>query len=198
MKDSVILVDADGVLLNWEYAFAVWMETHGFKKVPGGDLNYDIGKRYGIDKDQGKKLIKMFNESAAIGFLPPLRDAMYYVKRLHEEFGYVFHCITSLSLDPSAQKLREMNLAKLFGDTVFEKVICLDTGADKDEALVHYKDTGCWWIEDKYKNAELGHTLGLNCLIMEHGHNMHYYHAHIPIVKNWKEVFEKITDQTSP
>lgn len=193
MKDSVILVDADGVLLNWEYAFAVWMETHGFKKVPGGDLNYDIGKRYGIDRDQGKKLIKMFNESAAIGFLPPLRDAMYYVKRLHEEFGYVFHCITSLSLDPNAQKLREMNLAKLFGETVFEKVICLDTGADKDEALAHYKDTGCWWVEDKYKNAELGYTLGLNCLLMEHGHNMHYYHDNIPIVKNWKEVFERIT-----
>ena len=54
MKDSVILVDADGVLLNWEYAFAVWMETHGFKKVPGGDLNYDIGRRYGIDRDQGR------------------------------------------------------------------------------------------------------------------------------------------------
>ena len=89
MKDSVILVDADGVLLNWEYAFAVYMEQHGFKKIPGSEFDYDIGKRYGIDKEQGKKLIKIFNESAAIGFLPPLRDAMYYVKRLHEEFGYV-------------------------------------------------------------------------------------------------------------
>ncbi len=193
MKDSVILVDCDGVLLNWEYAFDVWMQQHGFKKVPGGDLNYNIGKRYGIDSDQGKKLIKMFNESAAIGFLPPLRDAMYYVKRLHEEFGYVFHCITSLSTDPSAQKLREMNLAKLFGDTVFEKVICLDTGADKDEALAHYKDTGCWWIEDKYDNALVGHNLGLNSLLVEHGHNMHFYHDRIPVVKNWKEVFEIVT-----
>ena len=169
------------------------MQQHGFKKIPGGDLNYNIGKRYGIDSDQGKKLIKMFNESAAIGFLPPLRDAMYYVKRLHEEFGYVFHCITSLSTDPSAQKLREMNLAKLFGDTVFEKVICLDTGADKDEALAQYKDTGCWWIEDKYDNALVGHNLGLNSLLVEHGHNMHFYHDRIPVVKNWKEVFEIVT-----
>ena len=193
MKDSIILVDADGVLLNWEYAFAIWMETHGFKKVPGGELNYDIGKRYGIDRDQGKKLIKMFNESAAIGFLPPLRDAMYYVKRLHEEFGYVFHCITSLSLDPSAQKLREMNLAKLFGNTVFERVVCLDTGADKDAALKVYEGTGCWWVEDKYDNAEAGSKVGLNSLLMEHGHNMHYYNANIPIVKNWKEVFERVT-----
>ena len=132
MKDSVILVDADGVLLNWEYAFAVYMEQHGFKKIPGSEFDYDIGKRYGIDKEQGKKLIKIFNESAAIGFLPPLREAVDYVKRLHEEFGYVFHCITSLSTDPNAAKLREMNLAKLFGKTAFAKVVCLPTGADKD------------------------------------------------------------------
>jgi hypothetical protein len=193
MKENTILVDCDGVLLNWEYAFAVWMETHGFNKVPGGELDYSIGKRYNISNEQGHKLIKMFNESAAIGFLPPLRDAMYYVKRLHEEHGYVFHCITSLSRDPNAQKLREMNLNKLFGDTAFEKVICLDTGADKDDALLPYKDSGCWWIEDKYRNAETGYNLGLRPLLMEHGHNMHYYHENIPIVKNWKSVYETIT-----
>ena len=195
MKDSVILVDCDGVLLNWEYAFAIWMEQHGFTKVPGGDLDYSIARRYGIDKEQAIKLVKIFNESAAIGFLPPLRDAMYYVKRLHEEFGYVFHCITSLSTDPNAAKLREMNLAKLFGETAFEKVICLPTGADKDTALRPYQDTGCWWIEDKYDNAVVGHHLGLRSLLIEHGHNMHWYHQDIPIVKNWKEIFTIITGE---
>ena len=193
MKNSVILVDADGVLLNWEYAFAVWMEQHGFTKVPGGDFDYDINQRYGIDYEQGRKLIKMFNESAAIGFLPPLRDAMYYVKRLHEEYGYTFHCITSLSTDPNAGKLREMNLAKLFGKTAFTKVVCLSTGADKDAALEPYRDTGCWWIEDKPENALVGHNLGLKSIVVEHGHNMHFYHAHIPMAKNWKEIFALIT-----
>jgi hypothetical protein len=193
MKNSVILVDADGVLLNWEYAFAIWMDAHGFTVVPGSEFDYDISKQYGIDRPQAKKLIKIFNESAAIGFLPPLRDAMYYVKRLHEEFGYVFHCITSLSLDPNAKKLREMNLAKLFGKTAFEKVICLDTGADKDQALLPYKDTGCWWVEDKPENAVVGHNLGLRSILMEHGHNMYHYHDSIPIVKNWREAFELIT-----
>lgn len=192
MKDSVILVDCDGVLLNWEYAFDVWMETHGFKKIPGTEFDYSIGKRYGIDKDQAKKLIKIFNESAAIGFLPPLRDAMYYVKRLHEEHGYVFHCITSLSLDPSAGKLREMNLNKLFGETAFEKVVCLDTGADKDDALKYYKDSGCYWVEDKVENAIVGHNLGLRSILVEHGHNMYEYHPDIPKVKNWKEIYSVI------
>ena len=191
--NQLILVDSDGVLLNWEYAFAIWMETHGFNKVPGSEFEYDIGQRYNIDKEQGRKLIKMFNESAAIGFLPPLRDAMYYVKRLHEEHGYVFHCITSLSTDVNAGRLREMNLRKLFGDTVFEHIVCLETGADKNEALEPYRNSGCWWVEDKPENAEVGLSMGLRSILVEHGHNMYHYNKQIPVVKNWREIYEIIT-----
>lgn len=196
MKDSVILVDADGVLLNWSYAFDVWMSQHGFEQIPGGELDYAMEARYGVSQEQIFKLIKIFNESAAIGFLPPLRDAIHYVKKLHDEHGYVFHCITSVSSEPNAMKLREMNLAKLFGDTVFEKVICLPTGADKDDALKPYETTGCYWVEDLPKNAITGANLGLRSLLMEHGHNMHHYHDHVRTVKNWEEIYRIVT-QTS-
>ena len=190
---KLILVDADGVLLDWEYAFSIWMEEHGFAKREGHQFEYDIGTRYGIDREQSFKLITMFNESAAIGFLPPLRDAMYYVKRLHEEHGYVFHCITSLSTDVNAQRLREMNLAKLFGKTAFELIVCLETGADKNQALEPYRDSGCWWVEDKPENAEVGLDLGLRSILMEHGHNMNHVNKQIPVVKNWREIYEIIT-----
>jgi hypothetical protein len=168
------------------------MEQHGHEKQPGSEFVYDIGERYGISRDQGRKLIKLFNESAAIGFLPPLRDAMYYVKRLHEEHGYVFHCITSLSLDVNAGRLREMNLRKLFGETAFEQIICLDTGADKHDALSAYQDSGCYWIEDKPENADVGHALGLKSILVEHGHNMNYKCPY-PVVKNWREIYAIIT-----
>jgi len=190
---KIILTDADGVLLDWEFAFSVWMEQHGFQKQEDSQFKYDIGKRYGIEKEQAKKLIKMFNESAHMGFLPPLRDAMYYVKRLHEEYGYVFHCITSMSSDENAQELRKMNLRKLFGKTAFTKFIILETGADKDEVLEQYRGKGYWWIEDKITNAEAGHQVGLKSLLMEHGHNMEFEHPEIPRVKNWKEVFDRVT-----
>lgn len=192
MKDNVILTDVDGVLLNWEYAFDTWMQTHGHSKVEGGQFKYNIGKRYNISNDQGRQLIKYFNESAAIGFLPPLRDAMYYVKKLHEKHGFVFHAITSLSLDKNAIHLREMNLKKLFGETVFERIVCLDTGADKDDALMPYKDSGLWWVEDKTDNCLVGINLGLRSLLMEHGHNMDFDHQDIPRVKNWREVYDLV------
>ena len=194
--DRLILVDADGVLLDWEYAFNIWMQEHGFEEVPGSKLSYEMDERYGIPKEQVRKLIRLFNESAAIGFLPALRDAMYYVKRLHEEHGYRFHCITSLSTDPNAVKLREQNLSKLFGKTAFERVVCLPTGADKNEALEEYRDTGCYWIEDKPVNAEAGLAAGLRPLVIEHGHNLHYYHEHITLVKNWRDVYGIVTGQS--
>lgn len=186
MYSKLILTDCDGVLLNWEYAFDVWMNERGHKKLDND--SYSVGTRYGVDKDCGRKCIKLFNESAAIGFLPPLRDAMYYVKKMHEEFGYVFRVITSLSTNPYAVKLRERNLEKLFG-TAIDSVVCLETGADKDDALLPYKDSGITWIEDKVTNAELGDKLGMSSLILEHGHNM-YYNGHIPFVKDWKEIYE--------
>ena len=195
-NNKLILTDADGCLLDWEWAFNIWMQEHGFEEVPGSKFSYEMDERYGIPKEQVRKLIRLFNESAAIGFLPALRDAMYYVKRLHEEHGYRFHCITSLSTDPNAVRLREMNLAKLFGKTAFERVLCLPTGADKNEALEEYRDTGCYWIEDKPVNAEAGHAVGLRSLVIEHGHNLHYYHEHITLVKNWRDVYQIITGQS--
>jgi hypothetical protein len=191
MQNKIILTDCDGVLLDWEFAFDCWMQSHGFNMVADGKLEYKIGKRYNIPQDQGKQLVKIFNASASVGFIPALRDAIYYVKRLHEEHGYVFHCITSLSLDPSAQKLRKMNLDKLFGKTVFEELVCLDTGADKDQALEPYRGTGLYWIEDKPKNADLGHELGLRSILLEHGHNM-AHDCEYPVVKNWKEIYNII------
>lgn len=185
-REKVILTDCDGVLLNWEYAFKIWMKRHGYEE--SNSLEYDIAKRYGLELQFKKHMVRMFNESAIIGFLPPLRDAIQYVKKLHEEHGYVFHMITSLSLDQAAQSLRIENTRKLFGETAFERFVFLDTGGDKDEALAEYKDSNYIWVEDKIENARLGLEMGLDSVLMEHGHNMN--ETGLPIMKNWKEIYE--------
>jgi hypothetical protein len=191
-ETKVIVTDADGVCLNWEWAFEVWMEEHGHKLQPDHAASYDMGLRYGISKEDTRKLIKIFNESAAIGFLPALRDATYYIKLLHEKHGYVFDVVTSLSTNPYAQKLRKKNMRKLFGETAFRKFKFLATGADKDAALAPYKDSGLWWIEDRIENAELGHSLGMKSLLMAHGHNYTYEHHEIRVVRDWSEIYEVI------
>lgn len=194
MNNKIILTDADGVLLDWEWAFSIWMRERGYTLAEGGKRSYYLHHQYNeLEAADAKKIVKIFNESAAIGFLPALRDSVHYVKRLHEEQGYSFRVITSLSLDKNAGRLREMNLKKLFGNAI-ESVVCLDTGADKDQALEPYRDSGMYWLEDKLENADAGHKLGLNSLLVEHGHNMHHQCPY-PVVKNWKEIYEIITKE---
>lgn len=190
VSDKLILVDCDGVLLDWGYSFNYWMKRHGYVKV--NDDVYDMSVAYDMSKSEIRRLIRMFNESASIRKLPPLRDAMKYVKKLHEEHGFIFHAITSLSNDQYAQHLRTKNLRELFGDTAFEKYVYLDTGADKDEVLAEYENSFCFWIEDKVENADLGLNLGLNSLLMAHNHNADY-EGNAVRVQNWKEIYEIVT-----
>lgn len=194
-NNKLILTDCDGVLLSWEWAFSVYMQERGYTMAEGAKKSYYLHDHYNeLEQKDTKKIVKQFNESAAIGFLPALRDSAHYVRQLYEEHGYVFRVITSLSLDKNAQKLREMNLHKIFGDAI-EGIICLDTGADKDQALGPYRDSGLWWIEDKIENAIVGHDIGLRSMLIEHGHNMNFVHTSIPVVKNWKEIYERITEE---
>jgi len=192
---KIILTDCDGVVLDWEEGFSIWMEHHGHTKVEGYQYMYNIGDRYGISKEQGSKLVRQFNESAAIGFLPPLRDAQYFVKKLNEQHQYKFIAITSLSLDPYAKYLRERNLKKLFGDAFIE-VVCLDTGADKDEILAEYgpKYPGHYWIEDKAENLKAGINQGLKGILIEHGHNMNDT-VDGYVVKNWEEIYNIVVGE---
>ena len=184
MRDKVILVDCDGVLLDWMYAFQQWMKRHGYiMKNP--DV-YDVGVMYGLERNEKRRLCRMFNESAAIRKIPPLRDAIKYVRKLHEEHGYVFHAITSLSNDEYAQHLRTKNLQEMFGPTVFEKYVYLDTGADKDEELEFYRDTGCLWVEDKVDNAIAGAKVGLESVVMSHDYNQN---SEFPLMRNWKDIY---------
>lgn len=191
MREKVILVDCDGVLLDWEYAFDNWMAKHNYELVDSAE--YNIMLRYNLTKLEKHRLVRMFNESATIRKLPPLRDAIKYVKKLHEEHGYIFHAISSLSTDDYAQHLRTKNLIELFGKTAFEKYVYLDTGADKDQALEVYRGTGCYWVEDKPQNADVGDELGLESLLVRHSHNDSIVvNEGVRRVQNWKEIYELI------
>jgi FMN phosphatase YigB (HAD superfamily) len=190
-----ILIDVDGVCLDWESSFEEWVNRRGYHfDTENGYGHFRVSKRYNIDETLAMSLIVEFNHSAAAGFLKPLRDSVYYMKRLNEEHGYRFTAITSFGDDKYSVKLREMNLKHLFGD-IFDNITCLPIGCHKEEALLQYKDSGLYWIEDHPKNAEIGRNLGLNSVVIQHDYNL----AHavgpdsFPMVKNWNELYTMIT-----
>ena len=193
MKEKIILTDCDGVCLDWEWAFMQWMSHNGMKPaVDDWKKVYKVSDRFGVSHADGKRLTSQFNSSAAIGFMPPLRDAQWFIKKMSEQYGFKFVAVTSLHEDPYAQKLRTANLRKLFGDAFidFHYLAC---GADKDEILeeLSHKYYGAPWIEDKPENADVGAEFGFQSYLMEHGHNMDY-NGPATVVKNWEEICKLI------
>lgn len=188
-KYKIILTDCDGVLLDWEKGFNEWMTSKGYAKVVEGI--YDISKTYGLEKKVGKRLVREYNESAWMGYLKAFRDARSGVAKLYEA-GYRFHCITSLSLDKKAKRLRMQNLENVFGKGVFKELVCLDTGADKDEALAEYEGSGFYWLEDKTENAECGLKFGLKSILIQHAHNADCDNENIIMCQDWNEIVNEI------
>ena len=190
---KIILTDCDGVLLSWEWAFKIWMTSHGYEFNEEGKKSYYLIHHYNdTTTSEILQRVKEFNESAAIGFLPAFRDATYYVTKLYNEHGYQFRIISSLGTNQDAIKLREMNLRKLFGDAI-EQVTCIATNESKNKELDIYKNSGLYWIEDKDSNAAYGADIGLRSLLMGHSYNQGFDHPGVIRVKNWEDIYNLIT-----
>jgi len=187
-----ILTDCDGVLLDWEARFHPWMKQKGYRMT--NTPSYQIHEQYSISYELSQELILRFNESAHIGFLPPLRDAIPFVRDLVSRHDIRFHCITSLGSDLFSQVLRNRNLEMLFGLKTFERISCLECGAPKDEILAEYGGSGFFWIEDKVENAECGLKYGLQPLLFTHTYNCNtLISSGIRRVNSWEDVYKIVT-----
>lgn len=187
MKEKLILVDCDGVLVDWVWAFDMWMAKHGFKKQTSSEYSMSIA--YGLEDKDAYRYIKMFNETVYLRNIPAFKDAVKYIRKLHEDFGCVFHVITALSNDDALVDARKANLYSLFGKSPFYKVTCTDSGEPKSKYLNFYKDSGCIWVEDHVNNYEAGRDLGLDALLVDHPYNQEVQIS--DRVFNWKEIYGK-------
>jgi len=196
-NQNIILTDADGVLLNWEYGFHQFIQR--YKDVPEDKIvygTYSISERYDISDRLAMHLVRTYNASAHMLYCKPLRDSVKYVRKLYEEYGYKFHVISSQTDDKYAADLRKQNLCNIFGEDVFDDFTILGCGADKDNALMPYAGSECYWIEDKTKNANLSEVFGLKGILMDHMYNTKDKIADSVIrLPNWKAIYNYITGE---
>lgn len=191
---KLILTDVDGVLLDWEHMFIRWMNSKGICNGVTEFTSHDLGTVFNYPDHEMLNHIEVFNESAYMGYLPPLRDSIKYVKKLHEEHGFMFRCITSLGTNPYSMKLRIRNLETLFGASLFDGFEFFDVTESKISALSRFKDTGYPWIEDKPSNALLGADLGLTSYLINHRYNTHDMNlGDVQRVNSWKQIYDMIS-----
>lgn len=188
MYGKLILVDCDGVLLDWEMGFIEWAREQPHVAGHLGDhfpTQYDHPV-YDFSED--------FNESGLCNSLAPLRDARDHVLRLANS-GYHFQCITSAGKSETMVRCRLDNLRAIFGDVFSEmNVEFLRINQEKEAALSNYKDTGLVWVEDHPQNAIDGKRLGLRSVLIDHRYNKEFKNElyGIPRVENWTQVAEVI------
>lgn len=178
----MILIDCDGVILDYVGCFHCYMESLGYKSNKNSGW---LESQYDLDQSVVRKHIREFNQSDYIKNLIPIDGAAYYMKELRK-LNYEFVCITSISLDKSVQEKRLKNFEKIFGEEFFKDIIFLDTYKPKDEILKNYANTGYWWIEDSISNAVAGKSLGLRSILFGKQSN------EVESCFTWKEIYWKI------
>lgn len=182
-----ILTDVDGVILDWENAFHEWMTDLGHQAVDNYQDLHGMHRRYDLERNTSMNLVRQFNESAQIGFLKPFRDAVEVIRDLYWGDGYDFVMITALGTNRYAQLARERNLRDVL-DIEFE-IHYVDTAAPKTDILgeIAPRYPGCVWVEDNPRNADEGHSLGLEGVVIRHTHNANYS-GPCKMVDTWQEI----------
>ena len=183
-----IITDCDGVLLDWAFAFDVWMREQGYFRLPNTDHFFNQSQRYGIDEQEALTKVHEFNQTGALGYIPAFKDSVEYVTRLARE-GWRFDVVTMIGKDKYAHRLRKINLQHLFGD-VFDEIYCAgDFRKPKKEILQSkYSGTNHMWIEDRIDYAKDGQEVGLKTYLMDWPYNREGWVG--PRVKNWKEIYD--------
>jgi HAD superfamily hydrolase (TIGR01509 family) len=165
-----VLLDADGVLLNWFGGFADYASrTLGVALDVSALRTYSMRHWLGEHAHRAQELIETFNASAAHGFdrLEALPGAVEAVSAL-KGAGYELHVITSCTDDPAVMELRERNLRDLFGDA-FATITCLPMMADKYAALAEHPPS--IWIDDHWPNLDAGRAAGHHAVLFHASYN---------------------------
>jgi len=191
VNSKPLLMDADGVLLNWNRGFNSWMKQRGFVQACSND--YSLSKCYDMSREEIGKLVHEYNCSAAVSYLFPMPGAVFVVNKLRE-IGYEPHCITAFGGDMYSQLQRQKLLWDYFRIRS-ENVHILPLDATKRDILSRWKDSGAPWIEDKVENCLDGISLGLKGILIRADHTRDYISDKVFVADTWYQILEHITGE---
>ena len=180
MNKKTILTDIDGVCLDWQTQFQKYLDYYH----PGKSLD-DPTTQYEHMKTQ----MHSFVQSAWMGWISPLRDAVEILTKFKQD-GYEVHGCTAMGFDPYAIALRKKNLETYFPN-VFDRLdtTSMEDGSTKEIWLEQYRGKDCLWVEDKWINALAGASMGIKTFLMKQSYNAHNNDDRIVKVDNWQQIY---------
>jgi hypothetical protein len=193
MHKPNLLLDVDGVLLNWLAGFEQYLLTHAphlHKDFADMEEAHDLERLLGLTTQQMDEWVERFHLHADFGVLKPLPGATQAIRILAPWCN--ISCITASGSNPISKKARLMNLKNVFGD-VFDQIICVDRSVDKPEHLMSFEPG--YWVEDQPRNTLMGVQAGHESFLQDALYNRKFHHAQVRRVDNLLEVAEVILSQ---
>lgn len=191
-NDRTVILDCDGVLLNWRYPFEQWLKQMGIVPL---DFKWDPACYTAAEIPNSLHYMKIFNQTHHIERLPPLAGAVKGVKTL-VEMGFKLKVCTSFSSDINAINMRRNNLKNIFGD-VFSDLTALDIRGSKEKYLSDNYEDNIIFIDDMTTNIEAAKNAGYkspNIIIYPHLYNVDYGLQNPDIPRwNWGEIIKELT-----
>ena len=169
MVKPYLLLDIDGVCLDWEKGLFEFMQANVHKNAQPEYLDehsYDLAGRFGITSEQANSLVWDFHYDKRFENLEPFDGVIDTISKLSEKYTCV--AITACGSDSIITNAREKNLKKCFGDA-FIAVHCVDVFDEKRNFLASYPSGH--WVEDHARNAKMGLEFGHQCWLVDAPYN---------------------------
>ncbi len=169
MDKPYVLLDIDGVILNWDFGIDNYIKTHVPDHMQPAFIDehaYDLSDRYGFGLEEANQLVWDFHTHESFSQIPALPGAKEALTKLHEYFTIV--AITACGNDDTIMKYREQNLHHLFPH-MFSEINFTNSGPAKRAHLARFPHSH--WIEDHPRNAQLGLEYGHACYLVDAPYN---------------------------
>ena len=167
LPPKLFLTDIDGVLVDWILAFEIWA-TAKLGKHPNIPLHYHMDLREWLtpgDLEAGQRMIEEFQISDTAGRLPPYPDALEWIPKIHQDFGYHFAAISTAGGHPQIAARRVETVERYFGTDIFRAFHILPPLTSKSLALEHYvprfeSQPFVPWVDDMIRQTTPAVKLG--------------------------------------
>lgn len=189
---SDVLLDVDGVLLDWIGGFREYLSLRGI--VPKGDhpTDYSMRSWLGLEAAQVHSLITSFNTSPYFERLQPCPGAVDAVSRFHD-LGLDITVISSCGREMAG--MRRRNLRNVFGGNM--GVICLDLHESKLTTLAQFDRA--IWVEDHDNHAWAGAVHGHRsfCFRTPYNAKERTNGEDVQWIEDWHPVLEAARDRAA-
>lgn len=203
---DLLLVDVDGVLLNWLAGFEKWLmrmdytiNDHVDGVAPDNPKRFQDGMNREISTDTMRAYRRAFKHTAYFEQLPPFGNAIPAIRAIYES-GVDIVAITAAGTDHHVQEARLRNIRNHFGHAI-SKVHFVNPGEPKAKFLDMYADRKAGyrpvWIDDYPRYVREGIDCGLPTIQMVAPPQMSILHnlEHVSpvITDNWMDIVDLYT-----